>query len=51
MNCAVCAASAFDHHGFAGWLCLSCAECGAEAYEAALGLSVVGELRPDDKED
>jgi len=39
MTCTVCGAGAFEHHGFAGWLCASCAEHGAEAYERALGLT------------
>ena len=39
MTCAVCGAAAFEHHGFAGWLCPGCAQRGAEAYEEAQGLS------------
>jgi hypothetical protein len=39
MTCAVCGVAAFEHAGFAGWLCPGCVDRGAEAYEAALGLS------------
>jgi hypothetical protein len=39
MTCTVCGAAAFEHHGFAGWLCPRCSDRGAEAYEAALGLN------------
>ena len=45
MTCTVCGAGAFEHHGFAGWLCASCADRGCEGYEAALGL-----LAEDDEE-
>ena len=45
MNCAICSASAFEHHGYAGWLCGDCAERGAEAYEFALGATTPYPLR------
>ncbi len=43
MRCTVCGAGAFQHHGFAGWLCARCAERGAEAYEEAQGLGEVAD--------
>lgn len=42
-RCTVCGASGFEHHGFAGWLCPGCVECGCEAYEAAQGLEASNE--------
>ena len=36
MKCTVCNATAFKHHGYAGWLCHGCAERGLEAYELAI---------------